>query len=605
MKTRSQSIAAAGIIALISVFVLTCGNSNPSGPDNKCAAPAVPRDVKAEALSMMSVKISWGAIPTATKYEVHRSTNQNGTYSVLSDVSGDVTDYTDSLGLSPSTTYYYKVRARNDCGQSALSSHAQATTNPCLKPTVPTNVSAEALSALDIKISWDAVPAATVYEVYRSTGADDPYSLIDTVTNKTNYTNEGLTPSSTHYYKIVAKNVCGESVRSESANATTNACPKPAAPANATAEAVSSSGIKISWDKVTTALSYKIYRSTTSTGTYVPVGNTSGNASTSWTDENLELATTYYYKVTAESYCEESAQSNYTFAETMNCSNKPAAPTNIRAETVSQTEIKVSWDAVSGATSYTVYTKQHDGTIDYYDVGSVKGGTTISIGSRAPGETYDFKVKAKNSCGESALSESYATATTEDCDLDILPNPEGITVTALSARSVLVTWEAVDGAVYDVYRSTDRYSNYWTGWTGSKSRDLKGTSFTDTTVSSSTTYYYAVKSINECGKSKDGLDNVVSVTTMCETSIPLNVSATAKSSAAIEISWSAVSGAGIYYVYRATSSNGTYAKIGNVSTPLFIDGDLIGGTTYHYKVTAKSADCDESRFSERVSAIAQ
>ncbi len=599
MKKNAQIYLLAGIIAVISVFMLTC--SSPNGPDSGCAVPAVPRNVTAAPLSATSVKVSWNAIPVATAYEVFRSTSQGAGYVVLMDV--EDTTYIDSSGLSPSTAYYYKIRARNDCGQSAQSSYAQATTNACLKPTIPTNISAEVLSAISIKISWDAVPAATLYEVYHSTSEAGAYGLIDTVMNKTNYTNDGLSPSSTHYYKVTAKNTCGESARSESVSATTIACPKPAAPANATAEAVSSSSIKISWDKVETALTYKIYRSATSTGTYLPIGNTSGNANVTYTDEELDLNTTYYYQVTAESYCEESAPSIYTFAETMNCSNIPMPPSNIKAETKSQTEITVSWDAVSGAKYYNIYIDQDNISTGYYlAVGNLSSTyKSYTISGFSPASTYRFKMSAQNDCGESAKSTDFATATTNSCDLDILPNPTNVSATALSARSVKITWDKVEDAVYDVYRGTERGGTYWTV---AGSRNLTVTSFTDTTVSSSTMYYYAVESRNSCGESA-GFGTPVSVTTMCETSIPLNVTAAAKPNQTIEITWTPVSGAGVYYVYRSTSQNGVYAPVGNISAPPFTDSGLTPVTAYHYKVTAKTVDCDESRMSERVSAITQ
>jgi fibronectin type 3 domain-containing protein len=412
-----------------------------------------------------------------------------------------------------------------------------------------------------------------------------------------------LAISSTHYYKVVSKNDCGASAQSDYASATTLPCPKPAAPTNVTAAGRSESSIEISWDEVETAVSYKIYRSATSTGTYTPVGNTIGKSSTSYTDEGLALASTFYYKVTAESDCEESAQSNYAFAST-GCSNVLAAPTNVRAEALSATSIKISWDAVSGAGSgsdYNVYTSESQNGYYYYANGTTGAFTSITINGFAASTTYYFKVSSENDCGESELS-AFVSATTQSCNSPVLPDPTGLSATALSSKSIKITWNAVNGAVYDVYRSTDRYSEYWTVNGG---RDLTDNSFIDNTVSSSTTYYYAVKSINACGETSDNLGTVVEATTMCETAIPTNVNAEAKSSSSIEITWNAVGGAVSYSVYRATSQNGTYTLLEKTANNSFNDTGLSSLTTYHYKITAKTALCDDSAMSSSSFATTQ
>jgi len=593
MKKKAFFHPLAGIIALISVFTLTC--SNPSGSNNNgggCTKPAAPASVKAAAVSTNAIQVTWNSVSGVDLYVVYRALTPDGTYSSV----GKVIDAAfKDTALAQATAYYYKIAAKNDCGEGARSTLATATTLACTNPATPTNVKAEALSAISIKVSWDLIPAATVYEVHRSTSGSGTYEFIDTTISNT-YTNTGLQLSSTHYYKIIAKNECGKSALSDPASATTNACPKPAAPTNVNAEAKSSSSIEVTWDTVATAITYKIYRSAASTGTYSPVGNTSGNSSTSWTDEGLELAKTYYYTVVAESECEESAQSIYGFATTANCGSKPGVPTNIKAEALSPTDVQVSWDAVSGARTYSVYTDQKNlSGSGYYLVASKVTGTTVIISSRQPSTIYHFKVSAVNDCGESEMSTNFAEATTLACDLPILPRPTGITATALSAKSVAISWNPVDGAVYDIYRGTERGGTFWTVSGG---RELTVTSFIDTTLSSSTTYYYAVKAVNSCGESASGLGDVVSVTTMCETPIPLNVTATAQSSSSIEVSWDAVNGAVSYSVYRAARNpNGQYTLIGKISgtNSTYTDTGLESLISYYYKITAKTATCDDSR----------
>jgi fibronectin type 3 domain-containing protein len=80
-------------------------------------------------------------------------------------------------------------------------------------------------------------------------------------------------------------------------------------PTNVTVTALSSSSLDVSWDAVTGAVSYTVYRSSTVSGTYTFLDRTTSN---SFTDTGLLNATTYFYKVTAKTeLCDDSQQSVY------------------------------------------------------------------------------------------------------------------------------------------------------------------------------------------------------------------------------------------------------------------------------------------------------
>lgn len=79
----------------------------------------------------------------------------------------------------------------------------------------------------------------------------------------------------------------------------------------------SSSSLKISWDKVSGATGYEIYRSTKTTSSSFKLVHTinSGNT-TSWTDTGLEADTKYYYKMKAFNNSTTSDFSNRDYATT-------------------------------------------------------------------------------------------------------------------------------------------------------------------------------------------------------------------------------------------------------------------------------------------------
>jgi hypothetical protein len=122
--------------------------------------------------------------------------------------------------LLPDTTYYYKVSAGNNYGESAQSTnYGQATTQSSNStPEAPAGITAEAQSASSIYISWDSVPGANGYSVYRTTSSYGTYSYCGSTygVSDTSYTDTGLSPDTTYYYNVSAGNDHGESPQSTS-----------------------------------------------------------------------------------------------------------------------------------------------------------------------------------------------------------------------------------------------------------------------------------------------------------------------------------------------------------------------------------------------------
>jgi hypothetical protein len=93
----------------------------------------------------------------------------------------------------------------------------------------PSNVAAAALSATQVKLTWQASAGANGYYVYRS--ADGvAYTQIATVSGGTStaYTDTTLAASSTYYYYLVAYAPKGVTATSAAVSATTPAAPPPA-----------------------------------------------------------------------------------------------------------------------------------------------------------------------------------------------------------------------------------------------------------------------------------------------------------------------------------------------------------------------------------------
>ncbi|HUZ08088.1 MAG TPA: hypothetical protein VMV89_11445, partial [Candidatus Paceibacterota bacterium] len=120
--------------------------------------------------------------------------------------------YTD-VGLAGTTTYYYVVSAVNAGGESTNSIQASATT------LLDAGLTATAVSANQISLTWHGITNAASYNVKRSAVSGGPYSPIATGVTATNYTD--TVPTGMKYYYVISA-VCGGVETPDSPEATVN-----------------------------------------------------------------------------------------------------------------------------------------------------------------------------------------------------------------------------------------------------------------------------------------------------------------------------------------------------------------------------------------------
>ena len=267
-----------------------------------------------------------------------------------------------------------------------------------------------------------------------------------------------------------------------------NASP-PSAPTTLTAGA-GDNQVVLNWPSVSGAATYNVYY-----GTATPVTTSStkitGIVSAPNTVAGLTNGTPYFFAVSAVNAAGESDLSVERSA-TPSATPPPDIPTNIRAS-AGDNQVTVSWDNVTGATSYNVY------------YGTATGVTTASTkvtGATSPnaisgllnGTTYFFVVTAVNGDGESAVSfEASATPSAT-------PPPAAPSLTSATAGNAKVTlvWGTVTGATsYNVYYGTA------TGVTKATGTPVNGvTSPYDVTgLTNGTPYFFIVTAVGAGGES--------------------------------------------------------------------------------------------------------
>lgn len=201
-----------------------------------------------------------------------------------------------------------------------------------------------------ISLSWNSVSGASKYYVYCSTSS---YGSFDYICY-TGSTSCILTAESagTYYFVVTAINSYGY----ESAYSNTASCnvtsggggsngggstSKPSVPSGLSAYwdgPASYPYVVLSWNSVSNATSYLVYRSTSANGSYSKIGDSNYS---SYSDSNVSIGKTYYYKVKASNSAGQSDYSNYV-SVTLEDTRKPG-PVTYGSCTATSTSITLRW----------------------------------------------------------------------------------------------------------------------------------------------------------------------------------------------------------------------------------------------------------------------
>ncbi|MBR2027924.1 MAG: fibronectin type III domain-containing protein [Oscillospiraceae bacterium] len=333
------------------------------------------------------------------------------------------------------------------------------------------------------KLTWTTLKNASKYQIYRSkTGKAGSYGLVKTVTSGTTWTDTNITKGQKYYYKVRA--VYTNGLNSEySAVRTITA--KLAAPTNVTINNVATSGkIKLTWNKVSGATKYEIWRS--KTGKDGSFGKIYTTSNTYYTNTNAEAGTKYYYKVKAVNG-NSAAASNFSTVKSLRCDLAQVKNVTVKNDLASG-KPKITWDAVNGAAKYEVYrsTTGKDGSFKFL----VSTTSTSLINKNAvAGKGYYYKVKAVHSNSD-ANGVFSAVSSRILCDL---ARPD-VTISLNAKGKPMLKWTPVDGVVkYEIYRSTTNKADSF-----KKIYEVAGTakSYTNSKATKGVTYYYKVKAVH-------------------------------------------------------------------------------------------------------------
>ena len=292
------------------------------------------------------------------------------------------------------------------------------------------------LSNSEIQLSWSKVSGASGYTVYmRKNGK---YNKLGDCKG-TSYTVKKLPNATRENFKVRAyKMVKGKKVYGEY-SANWNTATNPQACKGLKKTSANSDSIKLSWTKIG-CTNYRVYQ--LKNGEWKEVGKTAG---TSYTVKNLTAESEYKFKIRACKVDDKNANHYGKYSNIIVAKTNVKKVTGLKAKTISNSKIKLSWNSVSGADGYSVGMRKNG---VYNEVADVTE-TTAKVSGLPNATRESFKIRAYSIVNGSKQygywSDSLATAT----------NPQrakGLNVSSVTESSIILSWDKIGCNEYVIYK---------------------------------------------------------------------------------------------------------------------------------------------------------
>ncbi len=464
------------------------------------------------------------------------------------------------------------------------------------KPNPPLNVRASTGFRDKITISWKSSPGADGYEVYRFNSNEEKWYKLGT-TAKTRYTDKTAYSGFDYNYSIKSFNKFGKSdfsTYSEGKMIKKTLVRKLNPPEDLTATKHLRNKIKLTWQKINSADSYKIYRWSGSKWYFKKK-----TISTRWFDNKIRIGKSYYYCVSALNKSGESKKSKYVTGKAVKSSfsAKPVIPSGLRVSKGKYSDrIKIRWRRVSNAASYVVY-RWRSVTKKWRFIKRTKKTYYFDYKVKS-GQRYYYSVASSNNSGSSKFTDfKYGYTVKKYIKGRSIPKLYNLKTTKGDyPDKVVLTWRGIGNEfTYCVYRWT--YKKKW--------KQLKITSasrYVDRNVVAGRQYYYSIRVMrgNKYGKASDNVLGFASTDKRAfkekkfspyykrkKPAKPAWVRAVYKSgSNSIKINWARAKGARRYSLHKWNSSTRKWYRIKKTTRKYYIDYSVKRGRTYYYAVYA-------------------
>ena len=433
---------------------------------NGANKPSPAANLTVSTLSKTSLRLDWSDNPTPqfneTNYEIYQASQPGGPYKLAVITGADITT-ANITGLEANKKYYYKARAVNASGAAAASNEAFGTTDADTQaPTAPGNLIVTLTTRTSISLSWTASTddvGVERYDVY--VNGQKSYT-----TTATSFTVNGLTNGVNYVLTVKAKDA---------------------------ADNVSPASNQVSAQPILNGLNYRYYTFVGNwtalpdfnTLTPITTGVMPNVAITPRTqDDNFAFLWEGSIKITQAGnyfFRTNSDDGSRLWLGTLNGTTSPYSYSG--TPLVNNDGLHGTQNATSASVALSVGT--YPIAMAFFEQG---GGEAMTVTYRTPSSGSSYISIPNANLADAPVNNGSAPA-----------DPSNPVATAISYKSINLTWtdNSNNETGFEIYRSTSPATGYNTVGVVS----ANATSYTDTTLTGSTTYYYKVKAIGQFGQS--------------------------------------------------------------------------------------------------------
>ena len=629
------------------------------GPDQVAPAPPQNLSAIADRDDYSRITLTWagstqdsdgGQLTGLNGYSVFRSEGSTNSFQRVAEVASDVREYVD-FGLNQLTTYYYTVSALDVAqNESARAPVVQVRTEgpDQVAPAPPQNLSAIADKDdySQITLTWAGssqdsdggqLTGLKGYSVFRSEGSTNSFQRVAEVASDVReYVDFELNQLTTYYYTVSALDGVGnESARASLVQVRTEGPDQvaPAPPQNLSAIPSEEffDRVTLRWNAPATDSdgedlsgleSFVLFRSRGGNSSFVPV-DTLNFRQKDYTDEGLELLTTYYYTVSALDGAEnESARASVVQVRTEGPDQvAPAPPQNLSAiaDKDNYGQITLTWNlptenAIGNPLedlALIVVFRSENGSGGFAVVDTLGGEQQQFVDTELSASTnYYYSLSAVDQSGNESLRVNSVRVVTNGPDVLAPASPSNLFVEVAEQNFGIATlnWDEPkvdengsklkDLQGYFVFRSKGDMSSF-------KKIAVIGVEFLeyeDTELDDFTVYFYEVSAFDSSGNESyrsTAFRIITSGADRIAPAIPANLSVfpSEENYGQADLSWDRpkfdvegelLEDLSSYIIFRSTSAINSMVAIDTVGSDVevYSDTGLVHRKNYFYTITA-------------------
>lgn len=398
-----------------------------------------------------TLQLSWKKVNGVTGYEIYRSNSANGKYQRVKKIRNAKTLSWKDKTVKTGKKYYYRLRAYKE--QKDATGYSSDSKKLCGSTIAATKItSAVSAKSGHCLLKWKKIAGAKKYQIYRSEKKDGKYRRIASTKNGkiTSYSDKSAAAGKTYYYKVrVINYVNHKEGYSDDSNIVSGR--QLASPFWKEIVSNDSSGITLSWKKVSGATGYRIYRSTAKNGSYKKIKTLKGQGVVKYIDKTGKKDQIYYYRIQAEGKKGESALSDKQWCRIL------SAPVLKSVLPQEAGIMSLSWDPAAHASGYIIY-RAKDTDTSWEKIQTIEGTsvTTWQDASTQQGIVYQYRIQAYavRSKGKPDQKTDYS-----NCSNVIMARHLEIPVlqlTEIDNHQVQLSWKKLAGVdTYRVFRKNE------------------------------------------------------------------------------------------------------------------------------------------------------